>query len=256
MLQQWFYRIARKKPEGFAAHVLEAARRELGEDFDVETHFTPRYAPWDQRLCIAPDGDFFEAIRSGRATVATDAIETFTETGLALASARTLEADIVVTATGLELEPFNGVSIRIDGRAFEPSQALGYKGLMYDAVPNLATCLGYANASWTLRADLSAAYVCRLLNHMRRSGLRQCTPRNRDPEMARLPWMTLTSGYVRRALDRLPKQGERAPWRNPQTYLEDLLSLKLSRLDDGVLEFSNPAPSPARRSRLSAAAAA
>jgi cation diffusion facilitator CzcD-associated flavoprotein CzcO len=255
-LQQWFYRLARRKPEAFKAHVIEMARRQLGPDCEVETHFTPSYAPWDQRLCIAPDADLFRAIRSGQASVVTEEVESFTETGVRLASGRELAADIVVTATGLELEAFNGVAISVDGRPIEAAQALGYKGMMYDGVPNLATCLGYTNASWTLRADLTSAYVCRLLNHMRRGGFRQCTPRNRELHMPRRPWIELTSGYVRRALHRLPSQGDRAPWRNDQNYLKDLINLRFYPLDDGVLEFSNRLPAEAAQVQSAVTAAA
>jgi cation diffusion facilitator CzcD-associated flavoprotein CzcO len=249
LLQLWLFRLARRKPEAFKARIVGLARAQLGPDYDVETHFTPAYNPWDQRVCLAPDADFFRAIRSGRARVVTDRIEGFTETGLQLASGAALDADLVVTATGLELEVLGGVALSVDGRPVEPARLLGYRGMMYDGVPNLATCFGYTNASWTLRADLSATYVCRLLNHMRRTGLRQCTPRNRDPDMPRGPWLDFTSGYVRRAMDRFPKQGGRGPWRNRQNYLADLAGLRFSPLRDGVLDFSNPSPTPARKLR-------
>jgi cation diffusion facilitator CzcD-associated flavoprotein CzcO len=216
-------------------------QRQLGVDYDVATHFTPRYAPWDQRLCIAADADLFRAIRAGRLEVVTDTVERFTAEGLRLASGKTLAADIVVTATGLELEPFNGVVIRVDGHAIEPGKALGYKGLMYEGVPNLAVTFGYTNASWTLRADLCAAYVCRLLAHMRRTGARVCTPRNRDLAMSTRPWIDFTSGYVRRGSERFPKQGDRDPWRAHQSYFKDLVALRFSPVEDGVLEFSDPA---------------
>jgi cation diffusion facilitator CzcD-associated flavoprotein CzcO len=241
LLQLWIFRAARRRPEEFKARIVGMARKQLPPGYDVETHFTPRYNPWDQRLCLAPDADFFAAIRSGRAAVVTDRIETFTEAGVQLASGEVLEADIIVTATGLELETFAGVALSVDGRHVEPASLLGYKGLMYEGVPNFATCFGYTNASWTLRADLTATYVCRLLNHMQRMGLRQCMPRNRHPEMARSPWLDFTSGYVRRAMDRFPKQGDRGPWRNRQNYLTDLVSLRCAPMRDGELEFSNPA---------------
>jgi cation diffusion facilitator CzcD-associated flavoprotein CzcO len=238
--QQWLYRLARSRPKIVRDKVIALARRQLPAGYAVETHFTPAYDPWDQRVCLARDGDFFRAIRSGAASVVTDRIESFTETGVRLASGPVLEADVVVTATGLELEPFNGVALRVDGARVEPGEALGYKGLMYEGVPNLATSFGYTNASWTLRADLTAIYVCRLLNHMERKGLRQCAPRNHDPAMPRRPWLDFTSGYVRRAVDSLPKQGDRAPWRNAQNYFHDLWSLRFAALRDGALEFSNP----------------
>jgi cation diffusion facilitator CzcD-associated flavoprotein CzcO len=240
LLQQWLFRLARRKPQDFRAQVIALARRQLPEGYDVATHFNPTYDPWDQRLCLARDGDFFRAIRSGAAEVVTDRIERLTRTGLRLASGAELAADIVVTATGLELEVFGGVALSVDGAEVRPGEALGYKGLMYEGVPNLATCFGYTNASWTLRADLTAIYVCRLLRHMRRRGLRQCTPRNRDPSVRRLPWIDFSSGYVRRAMDRYPKQGDRGPWRNAQNYLLDLWRLRFAPLRDGALEFSNP----------------
>ena len=256
LMQMWFYRVARKKPEAFKARLIGMVRDQLGADYDVETHFTPHYNPWDQRLCLVPDADLFTAIRSGAASVVTDRIESFTETGIQLASGRSLAADVIVTATGLKLEVFNGIALSVDGRRIEPGQTLGYKGMMYDGVPNLATCFGYTNASWTLKADLTAAYVCRLLNHMRKTGLRQCTPRNRDPDMPRRPWLDFTSGYVTRAMERFPKQGDRAPWRLHQNYALDLMMLRFAGLEDGVLEFSNPQRSAAAQARNAAAEAA
>jgi cation diffusion facilitator CzcD-associated flavoprotein CzcO len=249
LLQQWIFRLARRRPQAFAGKVIGLARRQLPAEVDVATHFTPRYAPWDQRLCLARDGDFFGAIRSGAASVVTGEIERFTGGGVRLTSGEELPADVVVTATGLELEVFNGVALSVDGRAVEPGAALGYRGLMYEGVPNLATCFGYTNASWTLRSDLTALYVCRLLAHMRRTGLRQATPRNRDPNMPRRPWLDFTSGYVRRALDRLPKQGDRGPWRNHQSFFRDWLGLRLAPLSDGALAFTNPAPRAGRCGR-------
>jgi len=246
LMQQWYYRFARRRPQAFKARVASAVQRQLGPSFDVATHFAPSYAPWDQRLCIAADADLFRAIRAGRLEVVTDTVERFTAEGLQLASGRTLAADVVVTATGLELQPFNGMAIGVDGRQIEPGQALGYKGLMYEGVPNLAVTFGYTNASWTLRADLCAIYVCRLLAHMRRTGRRVCTPRNRDPGMPLRPWIDFSSGYVRRGADRFPKQGDRDPWRAHQDYFKDLLALRFSPLEDGALEFSDPEPAGAK----------
>jgi len=241
LLQQWYYRVARHDPQAFKTRVADLARQQLGPDHEAR-HFVPSYDPWDQRLCIAPDADLFRAIRTGQASVVTDVIETFTETGIRLTSGQELAADIVVTATGLELEVFGGVTLSVDGRPVEPGEALGYKGMMFEGVPNLASAFGYTNASWTLKADLIADFVCRVLNRMRRTGLRQCTPRNRDPAMGRRPWIDFTSGYVQRAIHLLPQQGARAPWRAHQNYLKDLYALKLAPLNDGALEFSNPAP--------------
>lgn len=237
-----FYNFARRRPDRVKSAIVGQVRQELGPDFDVETHFTPRYNPWDQRLCLAPDGDFFQALRSGEASVVTDEIEAFTETGLRLKSGADLEADIVVTATGLKLEVMNGLALTVDGEAVRPAETLSYKGMMYSNVPNLASAFGYTNASWTLKCDLTCEYVCRLLNHMRRKGLRQCTPvlEGEPPETA--PWLDFTSGYVQRSIGAFPRQGVTAPWRLHQNYALDLASLRFSRLEDGVMRFSNPAP--------------
>jgi cation diffusion facilitator CzcD-associated flavoprotein CzcO len=242
----WFFRLARNKPEQVKSRIIGMVREQLGSDYDVETHFTPRYNPWDQRLCLVPDADLFDAIRSGSAEVVTDHVETFTETGIRLKSGRELAADIIVTATGLNLEVMNGVALQVDGQAVEPAKTYSYKGMMYSGVPNLASAFGYTNASWTLKCDLTCDYVCRLLNHMKATGLRQATPRLGSEEMAEEPWLDFSSGYVQRSIDRFPKQGSQAPWKLHQNYALDLLNLRYSRLEDGVMEFSNP-PRPAER---------
>ncbi|MFM8376489.1 MAG: flavin-containing monooxygenase [Phenylobacterium sp.] len=237
-----FYNFARRRPERVKSAIVGQVRQELGPDFDVETHFTPRYNPWDQRLCLAPDGDFFQALKSGSASVVTDEIKAFTEAGLSLKSGARLEADIIVTATGLKLEPMNGIALSVDGTEVRPSETLSYKGMMYSNLPNLASAFGYTNASWTLKCDLTCEYVCRLLNHMRRKGLRQCTPvlEGEPPETA--PWLDFSSGYVQRSISAFPRQGVTAPWRLHQNYALDLASLRFSGLEDGVMRFSNPAP--------------
>ena len=185
-----------------------------------------------------PDGDLFEAIREGRASVVTDHIETFTETGLRLASGAELEADLIVTATGLNLLALGGMELAVDGREVELSETMSYKGMMLSGVPNLALALGYTNASWTLKCDLTCEYVCRLLNHMDEHGYRQCMPQNRDPSVAELPFIDFSSGYVLRSIDKFPKQGSKAPWRLYQNYALDILSLKFGAIEDGALEFS------------------
>lgn len=237
----WFFRMARRKPQAVRTRIIDMVRNELGPDYDVETHFTPSYNPWDQRLCLVPDSDLFQAIRSGRASVVTDHIETFTPAGLKLKSGAELDADIIVTATGLQLQVMNGVALSVDGRRVEPGGLLSYKGMMYEGVPNLASAFGYTNASWTLKCDLTCDYVCRLLNHMARTGARQATPRNTDPDIPRLPWLDFTSGYVRRSIEDFPKQGARAPWKLHQNYALDLLTLRYSPIEDGVMQFSDPA---------------
>jgi monooxygenase len=183
----YFYNTARKKPEVVKKRLIDMVREQLGPDFDVGTHFTPHYNPWDQRLCLVPDADMFQALKSGTASVVTDHIDTFTAEGIRLKSGQTLQADVIVTATGLVLKAMNGLSLSVDGKAVEPDKTLSYKGMMYSDVPNLASSFGYTNASWTLKCDLTCGYVCRLLNHMDRTGLRQATPRNTDPSIGEEP---------------------------------------------------------------------
>ncbi|WP_374573233.1 flavin-containing monooxygenase [Phenylobacterium sp.] len=237
----YFFRVARNRPEQVKKRIIGMVREQLGPDYDVETHFTPRYNPWDQRLCLVPDADMFDAIKSGRASVVTDHIDAFTETGIRLKSGQELDADVVVTATGLVLQAMNGIELFVDGAHVEPGKVLSYKGMMYENVPNLASAFGYTNASWTLKCDLTCEYVCRLLNHMKATGLRQATPRNDDPEIGQVPWLDFSSGYVQRAMDKFPKQGTRAPWKLHQNYALDLMNLRYTRVDDGVMKFTNPA---------------
>jgi monooxygenase len=243
LLGMYFFRMARAKPEAVKTWIIDMVRRELGPDYDVETHFTPRYNPWDQRLCLVPDGDLFEAIKANRASVVTDHIETFTEKGLKLRSGAELEADIIVTATGLDLQVLGGLKLAVDGRPVDLAKTFAYKGMMYSDVPNLASAFGYTNASWTLKCDLTCEYVCRLLNHMSKTGLRQCTPSNNDHTLGEQPWVDFSSGYVQRSIDKFPKQGTKRPWKLYQNYALDLLSLRFAAVDDGTMTFSNPAPS-------------
>lgn len=242
-LQQQLYRLSRKRPQWLKRFLLWRVRKALPEGYDVDTHFTPRYQPWDQRLCLVPNDDFFEAISAGDASVVTGTIDTFTEDGIRLASGETLQADIIITATGLDLLPLGGMGIAVDGRPVTLSEHLSYRGLMISDVPNLVSTFGYVNASWTLRADLTARYFCRLVNHMERHGYRQCTPRLRDEDrgMTTRPWITgFSPGYLRRALPNLPRQGDRPPWLNPQDYSKDRRILGTDPLEDGVLTFSRP----------------
>ena len=238
----YFYRVARKKPDLVKQRIIGMVRENLGPDYDVDTHFTPRYNPWDQRLCLVPDNDLFDAIKAGSASVVTDHIETFTETGVRLKSGQELEADVVVSATGLNLQVMAGLELTVDGKRVEPANTLSYKGMMYSDVPNLATSFGYTNASWTLKCDLTCEYVCRLLNHMEKTGTRQCTPRNTDPTMGEEPWLDFSSGYVQRTVAMFPKQGTKAPWKQHQNYALDLMILKYSGVADGAMVFSNPKP--------------
>jgi len=241
LFQMFFYRLARKNPEKTKERLIAMVREQLGPDYDVATHFTPRYNPWDQRLCLVPDADLFDTIRAGAASVATGTIETFTETGINLTDGQSIDADIIVTATGLEMQLLSDVRFTVDGVAKDLAQSFNYKGMMYSDVPNLASCFGYTNASWTLKADLTSAYVCRLLNVMRRRGLRQCTPRVGDERITPEPFLSFTSGYVQRALDKLPRQGSRKPWKLHQNYALDVMMLRFGSVDDSM-EFSNPKP--------------
>jgi monooxygenase len=242
----YFFRMARSKPEKVKDYLVGMVRDQLGPDYDVATHFTPRYNPWDQRLCLVPDADLFESIKAGTSSVVTDTIDRFTKDGILLGSGQELKADVIVTATGLSLNVLGGMGVSVDGRAIEFGKTLTYKGMMYRDVPNLASSFGYTNASWTLKADLTCEYVCRLLNHMDRTGQRQATPRLNDPSIEEVPWLDFSSGYVQRAIAHLPKQGSKAPWKLHQNYALDILNLRHSPVTDEAMEFSNPRPKAAR----------
>jgi monooxygenase len=243
LLQMYFYNRARKAPQKVKAFILKLIQKELGPDYDI-AQFTPRYNPWDQRLCLVPDSDLFRQIREDKASVVTDQIDTFTDKGLKLKSGRELEADIVVTATGLQLKVFGGMQVSVDGQPVSLPETMTYKGMMFSGVPNLASAFGYTNASWTLKCDLTCEYVCRLLNYMEAHGITMCTAR-RDPDVGEAPWLNLTSGYIRRANAILPRQGTIAPWKLHQNYALDMLTLRYGRIDDGTLEFSAPNRAPA-----------
>ena len=240
------YWVSRRYPAFMKALILKHAKRALnGRDFtpgdadkfDADTHFSPRYNPWDERMCLAPDADFFKSIRAGKSSVVTDSVETFTATGVQLKSGKHLDADIIVTATGLQMRLLSGVQLEVDGRVIKPSAAMVYKGMMFSDVPNFISAFGYTNASWTLKVDLTADYTCRLLHYMDRHGFHQCTPRQNDPTILAEPVLDFTSGYVKRALAELPSQGSRAPWKVHQNYARDLLTIRFGRVDDGVMEF-------------------
>ncbi|MGA8034366.1 MAG: NAD(P)/FAD-dependent oxidoreductase [Candidatus Acidiferrales bacterium] len=238
LIGMYFYNFARSKPDKTKTNILKFAKMQLPEGYDVEKHFSPRYNPWDQRLCLVPDADLFRAIRKGSASIITDEIETFTEKGIRLKSGEALEADIIVTATGLKLKLLGGMEIKVDGLSVNPSQSLTYKGMMYSGIPNLASAFGYTNASWTLKSDLTAEYVCRLLNYMDAHGYDYCTPQRRDPTLTEEPAIGFSSGYVLRGRDVLPKQGSKKPWKLHQNYLLDMLEFRFSAIDDGAMEFS------------------
>ena len=239
--QQLVYNKTRTDPEKVKKLLLGGIQLELGADYDIAKHFTPNYNPWDQRLCLVPNGDFFKAMREGKASVVTDHIASFTETGIQLASGEHLEADVIVTATGLELVTLGEMDFIVDGKQVDFSQTWTYKGFAYSDIPNMASTFGYINASWTLRSDLTAEYVCRLLNHMRKKGVAQCTPRLReqDRNMKQRPWIDgFSSGYMQRMMHRMPRQGDHEPWINPQNYRRDKKMFKHSPIDDGVMQFT------------------
>lgn len=233
-----FY-LSRKYPERVKDRLINLVREELGNDYDVEKHFTPRYNPWDQRMCLVPDSDLFNSIKRGKASVVTDHIDHFTENGILVKSGEHLEADIIVTATGIELNALNDIEVSLNNEKVEPHNRLSYKGMMLSGVPNLAFSFGYVNASWTLRADLTCEYVCRLLNRMDKLGVNTCIPQEDPTAIVDDEYIDFSSGYVQRALDRLPKQGKKAPWRNYQNYLKDIFLVRIFSIKDSTLKFYN-----------------
>jgi len=242
LLAMLVFQLSRRRPGLIKKLIRKGLRTQLGPDFDLDRHFKPSYNPWDQRLCLVPDADLFKELRSGRASVVTDHIERFTEKGIRLRSGTELEADLVVTATGLKLLALGGIDFSVDGRRVDVPKTMNYKGMMLSNVPNMAFAIGYTNASWTLKCDLTSAYVCRLLKHMDAHGYSRCTPRQTDPSIVEEPLINFSSGYVQRSIDSFPKQGSKAPWRLYQNYALDILTLKLGPVTD-AMEF---APQPSR----------
>jgi monooxygenase len=234
----YFFRQCRRHPGHAKQFILRGVRSALGPDYDVDTHFTPRYNPWDQRLCLVPDGDLFKAINEKRASVVTNEIDRFTNKGIRLKDGSELEADIIVTATGLNLQVLGGMEVSVDGREIDFAKSLSYKGMMYSDVPNLASAFGYTNASWTLKCDLTCEYICRLINYMDSRGYKRCVARNLDPTVAEVPWIDFSSGYVQRSIAKMPKQGSKRPWRLYQNYALDIVTLRLGKVDDGVMQYS------------------
>ena len=239
LLGLFLYAFARRHPAKTKARILEAAKAALPPSFDTQTHFSPRYKPWDQRICLVPNGDLFASIRSCKANVVTDTVAALEPEGIRLGSGTLLKADLVVTATGLDLLGFGGMTLSVDGAPLQIGKTLSYKGMMLAGVPNLAYVVGYTNASWTLKSDLTGAFVCRLLRHMQRSGAQVCVPAPPDGAVPSLPWVDFSSGYIQRSLDQFPVQGNRVPWRLNQNYLRDLLDLRFRPLNDGVLQFKS-----------------
>ena len=243
--QRYVYRQTRINPGKVKDKLLSLVRKRLGPDYDVDKHFTPDYDPWDQRLCLIPDGDLFDAIKAGDVTVRTEEIKRFTADGILLTNGEELAADIIVTATGLQLEIFGGASVMVDGESIEIPDTFSYKGMMFSDIPNFVYTLGYINASWTLRSELVAEFVCRVVNHLSALGMRQCTPRLRAEDQGmpkRMMVEDFTPGYMRRSMHLFPRQSDRDPWRNTQNYLLDKKLIRHASLEDGVLTFSNPVP--------------
>jgi monooxygenase len=248
-----FFQLSRRAPKVARKLIRKGVERELPRGYDVDTHFNPTYDPWDQRVCLVPDGDLFRALRGGRASVATDRIETFTETGLKLASGAALDADVIVTATGLNMLAIGGIELNVDGRDVALPDTVGYKGMMFSDVPNLAVSIGYTNASWTLKCDLTCEYVCRLLNHMDANGYTQVTPRVPSEDLETQPFVDLKSGYVSRSIDQFPRQGLKSPWRLHQNYPRDILMLRFGSVADDALEFARAgAADPAAQAPVAA----
>ena len=239
--QQLVYKRTRTQPEKVKEVLLGRVREELGPEYDVDRHFTPSYNPWDQRLCLVPNSDLFKVIREGKASVVTDTIASFDETGVVLTSGEHLDADIIVTATGLQLVTLGEMDFVVDGEAVDFSKTWTYKGFAYSGVPNMASVFGYINASWTLRSDLISVYVCRLLNHMTRTHTSKCVPTLRDTDagMPERPWVDqFSAGYMERVMHMFPRQGNCEPWINPQNYSRDKKMFRSSPVDDGVMQFS------------------
>ncbi|NNC36402.1 MAG: NAD(P)/FAD-dependent oxidoreductase [Acidimicrobiales bacterium] len=242
--QSLLYKTSQKSPEKIKKYLRKQAIKALGNDFPFDPHLTPSYNPWDERLCLIPDGDLYESLNAGKAEIVTDHIDHFTKTGLALKSGAHLDADIIVTATGLNLVVLGSIDVMVDGQEMDFTQLFAYEGMMFSDIPNLISTFGYVNASWTLRADLNARFMCRLINYMEANGVRQVTPRAPD-DMPQRPWLDFAPGYVRRVLHMFPHQGDREPWLNTQDYIRDRKVLAHHPLDDGYLIFTNPAESEA-----------
>jgi cation diffusion facilitator CzcD-associated flavoprotein CzcO len=252
LLQTAFYRLCRRFPNLMRRFIRRRVSRSLPPGYPVETHFDPPYDPWDQRLCLVPDSDLFKVISSGRAELVTDGIDSFTAGGIRLRSGRVLEADVIVTATGLNLLFLGGIEVVVDGEPLDTPRSMIYRGMMLDGVPNLAFAVGYTNASWTLKVDLVSEYVCRLLAHMDATGTSTCVPELTDPSVVEEPLLDFTAGYVLRSLDQLPKQGSKLPWHLRQNYPLDLVELRHGGVEDGTMRFSGPVPQAEQAEKLAA----
>jgi len=240
LLGMLFYSLSKKYPAFIKKLLIKGIKKELGEGFEVEKHFSPSYNPWDQRVCLVPNGDLFAAIKSGKASVVTDHIVSFVEQGLLLRSGKILQADMIVTATGLNLQLMGGIDLSVDGEKVDLSKKVSYKSLMISDIPNLSMAFGYTNASWTLKVDLTHQYICRLLNYMDKNGYKQCTPRQNDSTLELRPFSDFSAGYLQRVINTLPKQGSRKPWLLKQNYIFDLMNIRHGEIENEVLEFTTP----------------
>jgi cation diffusion facilitator CzcD-associated flavoprotein CzcO len=236
--QQWYFRLCKKNPKRVKDFIINQVRKSLGHDYDVDKHFTPNYNPWDQRMCLVPNGDLFKSIRKKQTSVVTDTIDKFTSKGIKLESGKTLAADLIVTATGLNLEICSNINLKVDGQDINLPDTVTYKGMMFSGVPNLVSTFGYTNASWTLGADLTSEYVCRLLNYMKKSSIKKCCPEANSKIENNDDWLNLTSGYIKRSKDIFPKQGKRSPWTNNQNFLKDIFQIRYGKINDGEIKFS------------------
>jgi cation diffusion facilitator CzcD-associated flavoprotein CzcO len=250
MIQSLIYQLSRRRPRAIKQFIRKGVERSLPAGYDIDKHFKPKYNPWDQRMCLVPNGDLFKAIRDGDATVVTDTIERFTENGIKLDSGEQLEADVIITATGLNLLFLGGMELVVDGEPVNIAEKMAYKGMMLSGVPNCAFTVGYTNASWTLKADLTSEYVCRVLAHMDAHGYRKSVPELSDPSVTEMPLLDFTSGYVQRSLHEFPKQGSKEPWKLRQNYVLDIRTIRRGPIDDGAMRFS---ASPRRERSLASA---
>ena len=237
--QSYTFFLARKFPERIKKTIQDLLRVELGDDYDIEKHFSPSYKPWDQRMCLVPDSDLFKAIKKNKASVVTDQISQFISDGILLKSGEKISADIIVTATGIELNSLNDINVTLDNVKINAHERLTYKGMMLSGVPNFALSFGYVNASWTLRADLTCEYVCRLIKLMDKKGVDCCVPLDDKTAYGDSDPIDFTSGYVQRGLHLMPKQGNKAPWKNYQNYLKDIFAVRLFSIKDSNLNFYN-----------------
>jgi cation diffusion facilitator CzcD-associated flavoprotein CzcO len=236
--QWWFFQKCRKFPKRVKEFLINEVRKKLDINYDVDTHFTPNYNPWDQRLCLVPNGDLFNAINAGKASVVTDHIDRFTKEGIQLKSGDELKADIIITATGLNLEVCNGIRLVVDNDEVDISKTMTYKGMMFSNVPNLVATFGYTNASWTLRADLTSEYVCRVINYLNKKGYAYCCPLVDQSVEHDGNWLDFSSGYITRSMHKFPKQGSRDPWRNTQNFPKDVFTIRWGNIDDKELKFT------------------